>query len=47
MLGAILNPTAYLYYAAAAGTFVTYVGVKYKQLKDLQRKGWGTIVKII
>ena len=47
ILGAILNPTAYLYYAAAAGTFITYVGVKYKQLQDMQRKGFSNIMKII
>ena len=47
ILGAILNPTAYLYYAAAAGTFITYVGVKYRQLLDLQRKGFTAIVRII
>ena len=47
ILGAILNPTAYLYYAAAAGTFITYVGVKYRQYLDLQRKGFTTIIRII
>ena len=47
ILGAILNPTAYLYYAAAAGTFITYVGVKYKQLQDMQRKGFSHIMQII
>ena len=47
ILGAILNPTAYLYYAAAAGTFITFVGVKYRQLLELQRKGFTTIMRII
>ena len=47
ILGAILNPTAYLYYAAAAGTFITYIGVKYKQLQDMQKQGFSNIMKII
>ena len=47
ILGAILNPTAYLYYAAAAGTFITYVGVKYRQLQDMQRQGFSHIMRII
>jgi len=29
LLGAILNPTAYLAYAAAAGTFIVFVTVKF------------------
>lgn len=29
ILAAVINPTAYLYYATAAATFVVYVGVKY------------------
>ena len=29
LLGAILNPTAYLIYATSAGTFVTFLSVKY------------------
>jgi len=29
ILGAILNPTAYLAYAAASGTFIIFVNTKY------------------
>jgi len=32
ILGAILNPTAYMAYAAAAGTFIVFVQVKISQL---------------
>lgn len=40
ILAAVINPTAYLYYATAAVTFVVYIGVKYTQLKNAQRRGW-------
>jgi len=33
ILGAVLNPTAYLAYAAAAGTFLAFVQLKISQLR--------------
>ena len=47
LLGAILNPSAYLAYAAAAGTFITYVNVKIVQLKELHKLGLSAIQEIL
>jgi len=33
LLGAILNPTAYMAYAAAAGTFIVFIQVKITQIQ--------------
>ena len=44
ILGAILNPTAYLYYASAATTLITFIGVKRAQLLALRQKGWKQIM---
>ena len=35
ILGAILNPVAYLAYASSAATFLTFLAIKYAQLKEL------------
>ena len=47
VLGAILNPTAYLYYATAAFTLVTFLGAKTKELRKLQEKGFDNLLKIL
>ena len=47
VLGAILNPTAYLYYATSAFTFVTFVTVKLKELKAAQDRGVEYLMEII
>ena len=45
ILGAVLNPNAYLVYATAAGTFVTYVSTKVVELTTAYRKGRAIIIK--
>jgi hypothetical protein len=40
MLGAIINPDAFLPYATAAATFVTLVSKKMKDFKDLSDNGF-------
>ncbi len=47
VLGAILNPTAYLYYATAAFTLVTFVTVKIKEYRKLQGKGIEYLMKVM
>ena len=47
VLGAILNPTAYLYYATAAFTLVTFVTVKIKEYKKLQSKGIEYLMEVM
>ena len=47
VLGAILNPTAYLYYATSAFTFVAFVIAKYRELKAAQERGIDYLMEII
>ncbi len=47
ILGAVLNPNAYLVYATAAGTFLTFVTTKVKELSKAYRKGKSTIIKLL
>ena len=47
ILGAILNPNAYLAYAAGAGTFITYINVKYEQFKQLYLEGVDQLKKLL
>ena len=47
ILGAILNPTAYLYYATTAFTFVTFVTVKIRELKAAQDRGIEYLMEVI
>lgn len=46
VLGAILNPTAYLYYATSAITLVTFVTVKIRELKAAQNRGIEYLMEI-
>jgi hypothetical protein len=46
LLGAILNPTAYLPYAAGAGTFVAFLQTKIVQFKRIQQGGVKAIKEI-
>ncbi len=39
LLGAILNPTAYMAYAAAAGTLIVFIQVKITQLQEVFSMG--------
>ena len=39
ILGAIINPEAFLPYATSAATFVTLVSKKYKEFLDLAENG--------
>ena len=47
LLGAIINPSAYLPYAAAACTFVTFCTAKFRQFKRLQTVGFEGIKRIM
>ncbi len=47
ILGAILNPTAYLCYASGAATFIAFLTMKINQFKDLYATGWAVIQKMI
>ncbi len=47
ILGAILNPAAYLYYGTAAFTLVSFVSVKITQYKELQSKGLDFLMKAV
>ena len=47
VLGAILNPTASLYYATAAFTLVTFITVKIKEYRKLQSKGIEYLMKVL
>jgi hypothetical protein len=40
MLGAIINPDAFLPYATSAATFVTIISKKLKDFKDLSENGF-------
>ena len=47
MLGAIINPTAFLPYAAAAATFVTVVTTKYTEFMDIAENGLTKVIDFI
>ena len=47
VLGAILNPTAYLYYATAALTLVTFVIYKFREYRKLQNRGIEYLMKVV
>ena len=47
LLAAIINPGAYLPYAAGVGTFVTFMLAKAKQLKRYQKKGFDQIMRYL
>ena len=47
ILGAILNPTAYLTYASCAGTLIAFITVKYRQLIQQVEMGLAEIAKFL
>ena len=47
ILGAIINPTAFLPYASGAGTLLTFCTAKYHQFKKLSRDGNKLLLAII
>ena len=47
ILGAILNPTAYLIYAASAATFLTFITAKYAYFQSLFRMGFDGLKELI
>lgn len=47
MLGAIVNPTAFLPYATAAATFVTVMTAKAAAFKDMSSSGFQKIIEYV
>jgi len=47
LLGAIINPTAFLPYATAASTFLTVISTKYKQFADVAENGLKKVIDAI
>lgn len=47
LLGAIVNPTAFLPYATAAATFVTVVSAKAAQFQEIASEGFTTVIEYV
>ena len=47
LLGALINPTAFLPFASAAATFVTFVVAKYKSFKVLSSQGSKAVLQYV
>lgn len=47
LLGAIVNPTAFLPYATAAATFVAVVSSKASQFQEIASDGFATVIEYI
>jgi hypothetical protein len=47
MLGAIVNPTAFLPYATAAATFVTVVSTKAAEFKTISDSGFSKVIDYV
>ena len=47
ILGAIVNPNAFLPYATAAATFVTAVTVKWSEFMSIAKNGLNTIMEFV
>lgn len=47
LLGAIVNPTAFLPYATAAATFVTVISSKAAQFKEIATDGFETVINYV
>jgi hypothetical protein len=47
MLGAIVNPTAFLPYATAAATFVTVISTKAAEFKTISDSGFKKVIDYV
>lgn len=47
MLGAIINPNAFLPYATSAATFVTLISKKYREFQDVYQNGFKILADYI
>ena len=47
ILGAVMNPNAYLMYAATASTFMTFISVKIQQFNNLRAVGLAAIRRLV
>jgi len=47
LLGAIVNPVAFLPYATAAATFITVISAKASQFKEIATEGFETVIEYV
>jgi hypothetical protein len=47
ILGAIVNPSAFLPFATAASTFITVISTKAKQFANLATEGFDKVIEFV